>query len=117
MNSQQLIETHESLCNFSRELLQEKVQNYSGDGDVFTNFNRVEHLKICSTTTGILARMADKFGRLITHINTNGGLVGDEGFQDSVVDLINYLVFLYCSEATSIGDQYAQNKNGTTPIQ
>ena len=97
MNQHQLLETHEHLCDFARDLLKEKVQNYSGNGDVFTNFSRVEHLKICTTTTGILARLADKFGRLITHINTNGGLVGNESFKDSIIDLINYLVFLYCS--------------------
>ena len=96
MKQHQLLETHETLCDLSRHLLQEKVQNYSGDGDVFTNFNRVEHLKICATSTGILARMADKFGRLITHTNSEGGLVGDESFKDSILDLINYLVFLYC---------------------
>lgn len=97
MNSKELLRIHEKICYQSRTVLTEKVQNYSGDGDVFTNFNRVAHLKICPTSTGILARMADKFGRLITHTNTAGGLVGDESFHDSVLDLINYLIFLYCS--------------------
>jgi hypothetical protein len=97
MNKPQLLEVHETLCWRGREILAEKVSNYSGSGDVFTNFNRVEHLQICSTPTGILARMADKFGRLITHTKTDGGLVGDESFDDSIIDLINYLVFLYCS--------------------
>lgn len=96
MNQNQLLETHETLCDHARNLLKEKVQNYSGDGDVFTNFKRVEHLKICETSTGILARMADKFGRLITHTHSKGGLVGDESFKDSIIDLINYLIFLYC---------------------
>ena len=97
MNKEKLLEIHHTLCDRSRDILSEKVCNYSGSGDVFTNFNRVEHLKICSTPTGILARMADKFGRLITHTRTDGGLVGDESFDDSIIDLINYLIFLYCS--------------------
>jgi hypothetical protein len=97
MNNKNLLRIHEKICYQSRAVLSEKVQNYSGDGDVFTNFNRVAHLKICTTPTGILARMADKFGRLITHTNTEGGLVGDESFHDSIIDLINYSVFLYCS--------------------
>lgn len=116
MKQKQLLDIHESLCTDARELLKEKVQNYSGDGDVFTNFKRVEHLKICSTATGILARMADKFGRLITHNNTEGELVGDESFQDSIVDLINYLVFLFCNTTTYIEDQHAENKNSTTQV-
>lgn len=110
MNRDQLLETHESLCHGAHELLKEKVQNYSGpSGDVFTNFSRVEHLRICSTTTGILARMADKFGRLITHNNTSGGLVGDESFKDSILDLINYLVFLYCCEQPNIEEKKWKN--------
>ena len=100
MNRQEFLTLHEKLCDEAYDILHEKIQNYSGEGDVFTNFSRVEHLKICSTSTGILARMADKFGRLITHANTEGGLVGEESFRDSIVDLINYLVFLYgsCSD-------------------
>lgn len=105
MKKKELLIIHATLCEDARELLTEKVSNYSGSGNVFTNFNRVEHLKICSTSTGILARMADKFGRLITHTNTDGGLVGDESFDDSILDLINYLVFLYCSVSCSTVDE------------
>ena len=97
INRREFLLLHEKLCDEAYEILDEKIQNYSGGGDVFTNFRRVEHLEICSTTTGILARMADKFGRLITHSNTEGGLVGEESFHDSILDLINYLVFLYGS--------------------
>tara|TARA_R110002012_G_scaffold37683_3_gene105415 strand:+ start:241 stop:561 length:321 start_codon:yes stop_codon:yes gene_type:complete len=97
MKREQFLKLHETLCDEAYEILDEKITNYSGTGDVFTNFSRVETLQICSTTTGILARMADKFGRLITHTNTSGGLVGEESFHDSVLDLINYLVFLYGS--------------------
>lgn len=97
MNRKDFLKLHETLCNEAHEILDEKISNYSGTGNVFTNFNRVADLQICPTTTGILARMADKFGRLITHTNTDGGLVGEESFHDSVLDLINYLVFLYGS--------------------
>lgn len=91
-----ILEQHEVICDEAYDLLKDKVRNYSGDGDAFTNFRRVEQLQICSTETGILARIADKFGRLITHVNSEGGLVGDETFTDSTYDLINYLVFLHC---------------------
>ena len=116
MNQHQLLETHETLCDYSRHLLQEKVQNYSGDGDVFTNFKRVEHLKICETSTGILARMADKFGRLITHTHSKGGLVGDESFKDSIVDLINYLIFLYCCVNAELKEDNAENIHRTETV-
>ena len=97
MDRRSFLKLHETLCEESYDILESKIQNYSGGGNVFTNFGRVESLKICSTTTGILARMADKFGRIITHVNTEGGLVGEESFHDSIIDLINYLVFLYGS--------------------
>jgi len=92
----EVLRNHERLCDHAYDILHDKIKNYSGDGDAFTNFRRVEQLQICTTETGILARIADKFGRLITHVNSEGGLVGDETFTDSVHDLINYLVFLHC---------------------
>lgn len=96
MNRSEILAIHKQLCTEAHDLLEDKIKNYSGSGDAFTNFNRVSQLQICSAETGILARMADKFGRIITHVNSSGGLVGDETFLDSVHDLINYLVFLYC---------------------
>ena len=109
-----LLTAHIDLSCESRALLEEKVKNYSGDDDVFTNFRRVDQLGICSVEQGILARIADKFGRLITHVQTQGGLVGNEGFKDGIHDLINYLVFLYCyvdggSELTD-----GENNNSST---
>ena len=58
--------------------------------------------------------MADKFGRLITHTNTNGGLVGDESFKDSILDLINYLVFLYCSVNPEVEEKNHAETNAST---
>lgn len=97
MNINVLLNKHDVLCEQARKLLDEKVRNYSGtSGDVFNNFNRVRELGICSREQGILARIADKMGRLITHVN-HQRLVGNENFKDSILDLINYLIFLYCA--------------------
>jgi|TARA_R100001530_G_scaffold29930_5_gene23501 hypothetical protein len=104
MNKEEFLQAHTKICEEAHSLLKEKIRNYSGSGDVFTNFNRVQHLEICSTDTGILARIADKFGRLVTHVNTEGGLVGNETFHDSILDLINYLVFLYCNVSKNTWD-------------
>ena len=104
MNKEEFLQAHTKICEEAQSLLKEKIRNYSGSGDVFTNFNRVQHLEICSTDTGILARIADKFGRLVTHVNTEGGLVGNETFHDSILDLINYLVFLYCNVSKNTWD-------------
>ena len=96
------IENHESLCDMARELVDKKIKDYSGeDGCVFTNFSKVEQLGICSMETGLLARMADKFGRMTTYVNSGGQLVGDEKFLDTILDYINYLIFLYVSSVRS----------------
>ena len=96
MNYSAILKQHETLCEDAYDILHDKIKNYSGHGDAFTNFRRVEQLQICTTEVSILARIADKFGRLITHVNSSGGLVSDETFTDSVHDLINYLVLLHC---------------------
>jgi hypothetical protein len=94
---EELLKEHRRITQDAEDLLAEKVINYSGHhGDVFTNFNRVEQLGICSVEQGLMARIADKMGRLITHVK-DGGLVGSEGFDDSILDLINYLIFLHCA--------------------
>ena len=94
MNTQELIALHDKLTGMAKDILTTKVRNYSGSGDAYTNFKRVADLDICSVPNGILARISDKLGRLITHCN-HDGLVGEESFEDSVIDMINYLVFLH----------------------
>ena len=105
MNITGLLALHDKITKKSRDILEEKVRNYSGvNGDPYTNFRRVEDLGICSMEDGILARISDKFGRIITHCNC-GGLVGDESFEDSIVDSINYFIFLYgCARDDNGGD-------------
>ena len=41
-----ILEQHEVICDEAYDLLKDKVRNYSGDGDAFTNFRRVEQLQI-----------------------------------------------------------------------
>ena len=93
MNTAQLLALHDKVTTAAKDILTTKVRNYSGEGDAYTNFKRVEDLHICTVPVGILARISDKLGRLITHCN-HDGLVGDESFEDSIIDIINYLVFL-----------------------
>ena len=94
MTTAELIALHDRLTKEAKEILTTKVRNYSGGGDSYTNCRRVEDLHICSMENGILARISDKIGRLITHCN-HDGLVGEESFEDSIIDTINYLVFLH----------------------
>ena len=104
MNTHELLDLHDELTLKAKDILTTKVRNYSGEGDAYTNFRRVEDLHICSMSNGILARISDKLGRLITHCNS-AGLVGEESFEDSIIDTINYLVFLHgCIVTKGDGD-------------
>lgn len=85
-------------------ILMKKNKDYNTSEDAFENFKRVETLNLCSTETGILVRMNDKFSRLCNLIKCNESEVKDETVEDTLIDLINYSAILYC---------YLKQKRGT----
>ena len=106
MNKEDFLTHHDAICEQARRLVEEKISGYSGDDlSVFTNFMKVEDLGICSMQTGLLARIADKLGRAITYANTEGELVGEERFEDCILDLLNYIIFLSLSSRGSNREQ------------
>jgi hypothetical protein len=95
-NTQDLLNHHEDLCKLARDLMAVKNHDYAGSkGDTpWMNFQRSEEMGICSTEQAFLVRITDKISRLITFANNGVLLVKDEGVEDSIIDLINYLVLL-----------------------
>lgn len=93
-NTQDLLNHHIDLCGIARELMAVKNHDYAGSkGDTpWMNFQRAEEMGICSTEQSFLVRITDKISRLITFTNNGVLLVKDEGVEDSIIDLINYLV-------------------------
>lgn len=94
MNRKELLEFHNEICFEAKELMKSKNHDYAGEkGDKpFANFERCEAMGVCSTEQGFLVRVIDKISRLSTFTESNNLKVTGEGWRDSVVDIINYMV-------------------------
>lgn len=97
MTRDDLIRNHETLCNTARELMKKKNADYAGRNGVepFANFTRVESMGICSTERGMLVRITDKMSRLSSFVESGKLEVANESFEDTIVDVINYMVLLH----------------------
>ena len=97
MTRDDLMKIHEELCLKGRELMDKKNRDYAGrDGtEPFANFTRVESMGICSTESGMLVRLTDKMSRLSSFAESGKLAVENESFEDTVVDVINYMVLFY----------------------
>jgi len=98
MNVSELLQHAADMTGKAQAIMARKNHDYAGaSGDTpFRNFTRVEDLGICNTETGILVRMTDKMSRLCTYVEERKFLVGDETFDDTLLDLINYCIILSC---------------------
>jgi hypothetical protein len=97
MTRDDLIRNHETLCNAARELMKKKNADYAGRNGVepFANFTRVESMGICPTEVGFLVRVTDKMSRLSSFMESGKLEVANESFEDTIVDVINYMVLLH----------------------
>ena len=97
MTRDDLLRNHEMLCNTARELMKRKNADYAGRNGVepFANFTRVESMGICSTERGMLVRVTDKMSRLSSFVESGKLEVANESFEDTIVDVINYMVLLH----------------------
>lgn len=97
MNTAQLLEYHEAICEQARELVKRKNHDYAGEsGETpFRNFDVIESYDCgVSSEMGILVRLSDKLSRISTALTCNELKVEDESFDDTIRDGINYLVIL-----------------------
>tara|TARA_Y100001963_G_C6646720_1_gene383672 strand:- start:139 stop:558 length:420 start_codon:yes stop_codon:yes gene_type:complete len=118
MTRNELLEYHDELCKQAKDLMSLKNRDYAGnDGlEPFANFTRVESMGICSTEQGFMTRITDKMSRLSSFLSAGKMHVQDEGFNDTVIDVINYMVLLsaYIGEKTPLDiisdiDDYVQD--------
>ena len=107
MNREDLLNIHETLTRRARELMDKKNRDYAGRGgtDPFSNFTRVESMGICSTELGMLVRITDKLSRLSSFAESGKLAVENESFEDTIIDVINYMVLFYA---------YLQDKTSKT---
>lgn len=94
MNREELFEHHKELFGRALEIMKMKNNDYAGRGGEtpFANFERCESMGLCSTEVGFLIRITDKLSRLSTFVSDGKLLVTNEGYQDAVLDIINYMV-------------------------
>lgn len=96
MTREELLQYHAELCAQARDLMSLKNRDYAGNEgtEPFANFTRVEAMGICKTEQGFLVRLTDKMSRLSSFIRSGKMNVQDESFNDTCVDIINYMVLL-----------------------
>lgn len=90
---ERLIQLHAELTTRARDLMQRKNEDYANAGDAFGNLRNCETMGVASMSRGILIRMTDKMQRLVNLLERPPS-VTDEGFADTVLDIINYAVLL-----------------------
>lgn len=107
----QVLKLHESLCKAGRKIMTAKHHDYTGGSDVFANFRFSETLGVPGEL-GLLIRVLDKVKRMETFVRSGTLLVPGEGFEDAVVDVINYMVLL----AGMVEDRRSHQTGETTQV-
>ena len=94
MNREELFKHHKELTDRAFEIMKMKNNDYAGKGGdtPFANFERCKAMGICSTEIGFLVRIIDKISRLSTFVADGKLIVTNEGYEDAVLDIINYMV-------------------------
>lgn len=96
MTTTELLSYHQHLCDKARAIMEKKNHDYAGASGTtpFANFEATEKLGLASTEEGMLIRSVDKIQRLKTFIQVGILKVEDEGPENAVLDIINYMVLL-----------------------
>lgn len=117
MTREELLKHHEVLCKQARDLMDKKNRDYAGKGGTqpFANFTRVETMGICSTEQGFLVRLTDKLSRLSSIVESGTVSVTNETFEDTMIDVINYMVLLSAyTQEKKLTTQYGDSLFGCT---
>jgi len=94
MNRAELFELHKETCERGLELMRKKNRDYAHDeSSPFTNLRGSAVVGV-NPLQGVLVRCIDKFSRITTFIEKGDLLVVNESVEDSIVDIINYMVIL-----------------------
>lgn len=94
MNRNQLFEFHKEFTDKAFDILVKKNHDYSGKNgeNPFANFQRCEAMGICDTRVGMAVRIIDKISRLSTYIESGKLMVDNEGYEDALLDIVNYCI-------------------------
>ncbi len=97
---EEVLSIHQQTCDKARSIIKTKGQDYNRgqqDKDTLFNMSVCEILGITDNVPqGILVRLSDKFMRLVslTKNPLENPAVKNESVNDTIEDMINYLVYL-----------------------
>jgi hypothetical protein len=96
MTRQELFQHHHDLTAKAFKIMEAKNNDYAGSGgeNPFANFTRCEAMGICETEQGFLVRICDKLSRLSTFVQDGKLMVANEGYEDAILDIMNYCVLM-----------------------
>ena len=95
MTRDELFALHQEICRRALVIMQHKSADYATGSDPFANFKRGEILGFTSAETGLMLRVVDKISRISTFLQKGELKVGNETVEDSIIDVINYMVLLH----------------------
>lgn len=94
MSIDELTILYKETCAAALDIVESKNHDYTGNSkDIFKNFRGCERRGI-PAELGLLIRCDDKFDRLDTFIKTGTLKVADESVDDTIKDIINYMIIL-----------------------
>jgi hypothetical protein len=94
MTRDELFQLHEDICRRALVIMRHKSADYASGTDPFANFKRGEILGFASAEEGLMLRVIDKISRISTFLKKGELKVGNETVQDSILDVINYMILL-----------------------
>jgi len=94
----------EELFREAQALTQSKGLGYGVEEDTFKNMRLVEWMGICPAYIAAYIRMLDKVFRLGRLLQNKD--IPHEGLRDTVIDLVNYAMYVYILKTESEGLQH-----------
>jgi hypothetical protein len=95
MTRDELFSLHEEICRRALVILQHKSADYATSSDPFANFKRGEILGFATAEEGLMLRVVDKISRISTFLQKGQLTVSNETVEDSILDVINYMILLH----------------------
>ena len=111
MTREELLELHDTMCLRAKTTMVRKNHDYtSNSDDPFANFRGATLVGI-HPVLGILMRSMDKFKRIQSYIEQGELKVQGEGVDDSIEDVINYMILALGMIKEQQGQAMVDRKN------
>lgn len=95
MTQEEFFKFYDEFTQQARAICVAKNTDYTGASkDALANFKLVEAAGITTTEVGMLTRFCDKLSRIATFVSTGEYLVKDESVDDTLRDMVNYIVLI-----------------------